>query len=296
MKLAESGERVGSPLVSASSSLGGSGEPSSITHVIRFFSTSTLVDFGRCPAKRSQTDPSDRAIWSEGASPLLPDSCRSLIGTPYLSSRGAGGWRGQRGGGDPTGVVHRVYSCPCEQAQEQGKSVQARCAGSPSCYRHRRREATVAPEEFRLSVHSECVRVSGFPPLTEELHHMSFADLGVSRPVADALKQRGIVAPFPIQKLVIEDVLAGHDVLVQSPTGSGKTLAFGLPLVDLVAPDGPKPAALVLVPTRELALQIVDDLRDLAASRSLSIAEVYGGVAIEKQAREGGARDIVGAL
>jgi ATP-dependent RNA helicase RhlE len=122
---------------------------------------------------------------------------------------------------------------------------------------------------------------------------MSFADLGVSRPVADALKQRGIVAPFPIQKLVIEDVLAGHDVLVQSPTGSGKTLAFGLPLVDRVAPDGPKPAALVLVPTRELALQIVDDLRDLAASRSLSIAEVYGGVAIEKQARKAGRAHIV---
>jgi ATP-dependent RNA helicase RhlE len=122
---------------------------------------------------------------------------------------------------------------------------------------------------------------------------MSFADLGVSRPVADALKKRGIVAPFPIQKLVIEDVLAGHDVLVQSPTGSGKTLAFGLPLVERLKPAGPKPAALVLVPTRELAIQIVDELRDLAASRALSIAQVYGGVGIEKQARQAARAHIV---
>ena len=71
---------------------------------------------------------------------------------------------------------------------------------------------------------------------------MSFADLGVSRPVTDALSRRGIVAPFAVQKLVIADVLAGRDVLVQSPTGSGKTLAFGAPLADLLEPDGRKPS------------------------------------------------------
>jgi len=122
---------------------------------------------------------------------------------------------------------------------------------------------------------------------------MSFADLGVSRPVAGALSKRGIVAPFPIQKLVIEDVLAGHDVLVQSPTGSGKTLAFGVPLVERLDAGGPKPAALVLVPTRELAIQIVDELRDLATARGLSIAQVYGGVGIEKQARQAARAHIV---
>ena len=92
----------------------------------------------------------------------------------------------------------------------------------------------------------------------------SFADLGVSRPVADALTKRGITAPFAVQKLVIEDVLDGHDVLVQSPTGSGKTLAFGIPLVDLIEADDRRPAALILAPTRELALQIVDELREIA--------------------------------
>ena len=96
--------------------------------------------------------------------------------------------------------------------------------------------------------------------------------------------QRGITAPFAIQKLVIEDVLDGDDVLVQSPTGSGKTLAFGIPLVDLIEADDRHPAALILAPTRELALQIVDELSEIAAARSLSIAPVYG-VGLEQQAR-----------
>ncbi len=92
----------------------------------------------------------------------------------------------------------------------------------------------------------------------------SFADLGVSSPVCDALARRGITAPFPVQQLVMSDVLAGRDVLVKSPTGSGKTLAFGIPIVERVDADGPRPAALVLAPTRELASQIVDELRDVA--------------------------------
>jgi superfamily II DNA/RNA helicase len=80
-------------------------------------------------------------------------------------------------------------------------------------------------------------------------------------------------------------VLAGHDVLAQSPTGSGKTLAFGVPLVERLRDSDPRPSALVLAPTRELALQIVEDLRPLAHIRALSIAAVYGGAGIVKQAR-----------
>jgi ATP-dependent RNA helicase RhlE len=114
----------------------------------------------------------------------------------------------------------------------------------------------------------------------------SFADLGVSRAVAGALKARGVHTPFPIQELVIADVLAGRDVLAKSPTGSGKTLAFGVPLADRIAADARRPAALVLAPTRELASQIVDELRPLARARNLSVAAVYGGVGFEKQTRE----------
>ena len=75
------------------------------------------------------------------------------------------------------------------------------------------------------------------------MSQQSFADLGVSRAVSAALKQRGVHHPFPIQELVIGDVLAGRDVLAKSPTGSGKTLAFGAPLIDLIAPDARRPAA-----------------------------------------------------
>jgi superfamily II DNA/RNA helicase len=117
------------------------------------------------------------------------------------------------------------------------------------------------------------------------LSSQSFADLGVSRPVVDALSARDIAVPFPVQRLVVPDVLAGRDVLTKSPTGSGKTLAFGIPMADRLAADGPRPAALILVPTRELASQIVDELRDVCHARALSIAAVYGGAGIERQSR-----------
>jgi superfamily II DNA/RNA helicase len=113
----------------------------------------------------------------------------------------------------------------------------------------------------------------------------SFADLGVSRAVCDALAARGITTTFPVQRLALPDVLAGRDVLVKSPTGSGKTLAFGVPLAERLDADGPRHAGLVLAPTRELALQIVDELLPLAHARALAVAAVYGGAGIEQQAR-----------
>jgi superfamily II DNA/RNA helicase len=116
----------------------------------------------------------------------------------------------------------------------------------------------------------------------------SFADLGVSRPVVQALASRGVTKPFPVQRLVVPDVLAGRDVLVKSPTGSGKTLAFGLPLVDLVADAKRRPAALVLAPTRELAAQIVDELRGPAHARACSITAVYGGTGLARQSKLAG--------
>ena len=118
------------------------------------------------------------------------------------------------------------------------------------------------------------------------MSQQSFADLGVSRAVSGALSARGIDTPFPIQRLVIADVLAGHDVLAKSPTGSGKTLAFGAPIVDRIAPDAKCPAALILAPTRELAGQIVDEMRSLARARNLHVAAVYGGVGFDKQTRD----------
>ena len=121
----------------------------------------------------------------------------------------------------------------------------------------------------------------------------SFADLGVSKPVVNALSKRGIEQPFTVQRQVIEDVLDGRDVLVQSPTGSGKTLAFGVPLVDLIAADSRRPSALILAPTRELASQIVDEMDSICKARALSIAAVYGGVGIQAQAKRAARAHIV---
>jgi superfamily II DNA/RNA helicase len=120
----------------------------------------------------------------------------------------------------------------------------------------------------------------------------SFADLGISKPVVSALAARDITKPFPVQQMVVEDALAGHDLLVQSPTGSGKTLAFGIPAVDTIEP-GQGLAALVLAPTRELASQIVDELSSIAAARKLRVAAVYGGVGFGPQSAAARRADIV---
>jgi ATP-dependent RNA helicase RhlE len=121
----------------------------------------------------------------------------------------------------------------------------------------------------------------------------SFADLGASRAVVSSLAERGITHPFAVQRLVIGDVLAGRDVLTKAPTGSGKTLAFGVPLVDRIEAAGPRPAALVLAPTRELATQIVDEIRSIAHARALRVTAVYGGVGLVKQATNAAASHII---
>jgi len=114
----------------------------------------------------------------------------------------------------------------------------------------------------------------------------SFADLGISRHVAQALTKQGVEEPFPIQTMVIPEVLAGQDVLAQSPTGSGKTIAFTAPILDKIEPGDSRPAALVLAPTRELAAQIVEQARPLAHARNLQVLAVYGGVGIEPQIKK----------
>jgi superfamily II DNA/RNA helicase len=111
--------------------------------------------------------------------------------------------------------------------------------------------------------------------------------------VIRALARRDITHPFPVQQLVVRDGLAGHDLLVQSPTGSGKTLAFGIPLIERLSPAREGAAALVLAPTRELAGQIVDELRPIAAARELKIAAVYGGVGFGPQIKAARRADLL---
>jgi ATP-dependent RNA helicase RhlE len=122
----------------------------------------------------------------------------------------------------------------------------------------------------------------------------SFPELGVSEPVVRALAAREITVPFPIQSLVMADALAGRDVLAKSRTGSGKTLAFAIPIAERLAAGAPQhPRALVLVPTRELAAQVVAEFDDVARAKGLRVAAAYGGVSIREQSRAVSRADIL---
>ncbi|MBD3145554.1 DEAD/DEAH box helicase [Microbispora bryophytorum] len=113
-----------------------------------------------------------------------------------------------------------------------------------------------------------------------------FALLGLPKPLVAGLTRQGITAPFPIQRAAIPDILAGHDVLGRGQTGSGKTLAFGLPTLTRIAGEKARPGrprALVLVPTRELALQVADALEPLGRGLSLRTRTVVGGMSMGRQ-------------
>ncbi len=112
----------------------------------------------------------------------------------------------------------------------------------------------------------------------------TFADLGVSDDLVSALSSRGITEPFAIQAIAIPDALSGRDVCGKAKTGSGKTLAFGIPVLENIERAEPKkPKAIALVPTRELAVQVADELTPLAKPRGVRIAAIYGGANIERQ-------------
>ena len=113
----------------------------------------------------------------------------------------------------------------------------------------------------------------------------TFSELGVNARVRDTLARRGVTDPFAVQSLVLEDAIAGRDVLARSATGSGKTLAFAIPIVESVRPQDPAPSALVLVPTRELAQQVADEFGDIAKAQGLRVGVAYGGVSIREQAK-----------
>jgi superfamily II DNA/RNA helicase len=113
-----------------------------------------------------------------------------------------------------------------------------------------------------------------------------FTLLGLPRPLVNGLARQGITEPFPIQRAAIPDVLAGKDVLGRGQTGSGKTLAFGLPLMARLAGDKARPGrprGIVLVPTRELALQVTDALEPLGRGLCLRMKTVVGGMSMGRQ-------------
>ncbi|HUL24252.1 MAG TPA: DEAD/DEAH box helicase [Streptosporangiaceae bacterium] len=109
----------------------------------------------------------------------------------------------------------------------------------------------------------------------------------MSGPICEALAAEGITAAFPIQTLALPIALAGHDIIGQARTGTGKTLAFGIPLLQRLGQPADRrplaPSALVVVPTRELAIQVAEDLRTAAGSSGVRVLTLYGGRAYEPQ-------------
>ena len=116
----------------------------------------------------------------------------------------------------------------------------------------------------------------------------TFRDFGIAEPICAALEAEGITTAFPIQALTLPIALDGHDVIGQARTGTGKTFAFGIPILERLGEAGRErepaaPRALVVVPTRELAIQVGDDLRIAGARIGASIVTLYGGRAYEPQ-------------
>jgi superfamily II DNA/RNA helicase len=114
----------------------------------------------------------------------------------------------------------------------------------------------------------------------------TFRDFGIAEPICAALEAEGITTAFPIQALTLPIALDGHDLIGQARTGTGKTLAFGIPILERLGEAAREPAApraLIVVPTRELAIQVADDLRKAGARISANVVTLYGGRAYEPQ-------------
>ena len=139
-----------------------------------------------------------------------------------------------------------------------------------------------------------------------EIAEKTFADFNVRADIVESLADAGITHPFPIQAMTLPVALAGHDIIGQAKTGTGKTLGFGIPALqrvvgrddagfDKLAVPG-APQALVIVPTRELAVQVAKDLENAAKKRNARIATIYGGRAYEPQveALKNGVEVVVG--
>ena len=135
---------------------------------------------------------------------------------------------------------------------------------------------------------------------------ITFADLPLRKSTIDALNAHGFTSPFPIQEAVLPIALSDGDVIGQAKTGTGKTLGFGIPIIErIIAPLDSEwdalefkgqPQALVVVPTRELCVQVTKDIAELVGNRGIRVLAVYGGRAFEPQieALEQGVEIVVG--
>ena len=126
---------------------------------------------------------------------------------------------------------------------------------------------------------------------------MTFSELNIDQDMVQALADKGIIEPFPIQVQTIPLALSGQDIIGQAKTGTGKTLGFGLPIIQRLGLNpSPGVQVLVVVPTRELCVQVSEDLEMAASNRNTKVVSIYGGKAYEGQieALKAGAQIVVG--
>jgi ATP-dependent RNA helicase DeaD len=115
---------------------------------------------------------------------------------------------------------------------------------------------------------------------------IKFSDLGISEEILRAVEEMGYTQPSPIQQQAIPFVLQGRDLIGQAQTGTGKTAAFAIPIIDLVDADFNKPQAIILCPTRELAVQVEGEIQKLAKyHKKINSVAIYGGESIDRQIR-----------
>ncbi|MBD2700661.1 DEAD/DEAH box helicase [Spirosoma sp. BT702] len=142
----------------------------------------------------------------------------------------------------------------------------------------------VADEPLSTSVDATVTETA--PAKPADSNQILFADLPISEEILRAVTDMGFVSPSPIQAEAIPPILDGRDVIGQAQTGTGKTAAFGIPALELVDVQDRSVQALILCPTRELALQVADEIRKLAKyKRGVKIEAIYGGDSIERQIR-----------
>src|SRR6478735_8920286 len=156
-------------------------------------------------------------------------------------------------------------------------------------------EPTVAETVAHTAPEAPTESAEPLTPAAEEpvALELTFADFDVHPDIVASLAEHGIVHPFPIQAMTLPVALGGHDIIGQAKTGTGKTLGFGIPALQRVIgrddagydalPTPGAPQAMVIVPTRELAVQVANDLQAASRKRNARIATIYGGRAYEPQ-------------
>ena len=139
------------------------------------------------------------------------------------------------------------------------------------------------PQQSGSRVETVETETGAVAPASDYISEASFDDLGLSEPVRLGVAERGYTRPTPVQLKTYKPVMDGRDVIVRSKTGTGKTAAFGIPMLERIPAGRRRVSGLVMCPTRELALQVADEVAALGKHKDLSVVAIYGGASMSEQ-------------